>query len=69
MEARFRALLLTVLNSEELDEDIQVVAYKVLNQGHKPTDTEFAALVAVRLLGGPRKYAEILRRARSEDTA
>lgn len=57
-------LLVGILNSDLLDEEIQVVAYKMLNQGYKPTDEEWAAVVAVRLLGGPQAYANVWRAAR-----
>ena len=56
-------LLVGILNSDLLDEEIQVVAYKMLHQGYKPSDQEWAALVAVRLLGGPQGYADAWRAA------
>lgn len=50
MEGLLERLLVAILNSE-------VAAYKMLHQGYKPTDQEWAALLAVRLLGGPKGYA------------
>jgi len=58
-----KSLLVAILNSDLLDEGIQVVAYKMLHQGYKPSDQEWAALVAVRLLGGPQGYAGAWRAA------
>ena len=42
--------LLGILNSETVGEDAQVLAYNLLNTGHRPTPEECAVLIATRLL-------------------
>lgn len=69
MEDRLRALLLGILNSELVDNDLQVIAYNMLNQGYRPTDREWAAVMAVRLLGGPERYTDALRTAAEKNAA
>ncbi len=45
-----RRFLLGILNSEVAHEQLQVLAYRLLNTtGYQPTDGEIAALIAARL--------------------